>query len=78
VYPSNIGSWEVAKPSIWNQWSIRVKVEQPPSSAERAVAARAGANDSGRPGRVKLMKWIPSFMIVQPRVPDREAEGDAR
>src|ERR1700677_1491811 len=59
-----MGSCAVANSSIWNQWSIRVNVEQPTSSAARAVAARVGARASGPPGSVKLAKWIPSSMPI--------------
>jgi hypothetical protein len=59
-----MGSAEVASCSIWNQWSMTVKVEQPPSSAARAVAVRIEASDSGWPGRVKSGKWMASLIVA--------------
>ncbi|CAA9449845.1 MAG: hypothetical protein AVDCRST_MAG01-01-4451 [uncultured Rubrobacteraceae bacterium] len=69
VYPSSIGSWAVARDSIWKKWSITVKSEAPPSSAARAVAAKVGASDPGPPGSVKFAKCIPSFMQTAFRFP---------
>ena len=51
-----MGSSAVAIISIWNQWSMRVNVDTPPSSATRAVSASAAASEAGAPGRVKLTK----------------------
>ena len=48
--------------SIWNQWSMTVKVVAPPSSAMRAVSAKAEARDAGAPGSVKSTKWMPRCM----------------
>lgn len=53
-YPSSIGSSGAPTCSIWNQWSITVKFEQPPSSAARAVAASVGAIESGPPASAKF------------------------
>src|ERR1700676_946725 len=55
-----MGSCARANPSIWNQWSIIVKVEQPASSAALAVAASVGPRLVLPPGSVKFMKWRPS------------------
>src|ERR1700722_18267655 len=64
VYPSSIGSSEVAIISIWNQWSMRVNTDTPLSSAMRAVVARVGPSELGAPGRVKLTKWMPTRISV--------------
>ena len=48
--------------SIWNQWSITVKVEHPPASAVCAVAASVGPSVSAPPGSVKFQKWTATLM----------------
>ena len=44
----------MAKASIWNQWSMTVKVEAPPSSAICAVWPSVEGSDAGAPGRLCL------------------------
>jgi len=51
-----MGSYDVRKCSIWNQWSIAVNNEIPPSSAATAASPTASRRDAGPPGSVKFMK----------------------
>src|SRR5258705_13233651 len=46
------------------RWSGRVNMVAPPCSAARAVAAMAGPNACGAPGRLKLTKWMPNSIAV--------------
>src|SRR5690242_18608665 len=48
--------------SIWNQWSMKVKLATPTSSAVLAVAATVAAIDSVPPGKSKRIWWIPRSM----------------